>query len=284
MGKIDLHVHSDASDGRFSPEEVVRRAAAAGLSVLALADHDSVAGVAPALEAARSFPELTVIPNVEISTDTDAGEVHILGYFVDYSDSGLNSSLERFRDSRLTRAQKMVARLKDLGMDIEWRRVRELAGEGSVGRPHVARALLEKGYIATFREAFEKYIGYGGPAYVSREKMTPAEAAGLILRAQGLPGLAHPFTVDDVEKLVIELKQAGLVALEAYYGEYSDRQRKELVRLAKKHDLIATGGSDYHGLENNNETMLGEAGVPQESVDRLLALARERKLKTALSA
>ncbi|MFC1962259.1 PHP domain-containing protein [Chloroflexota bacterium] len=281
MGRIDLHVHSNASDGRFSPEEIVQKAAALGLTALALADHDSVAGVAPAVRAATAFPGLTVIPNVEISTDTDDGEVHVLGYFIDHTDAGLNANLEGFRNSRLTRVRKMLARLNDLGMPVAWQRVRELAGDGSFGRPHVARAMLEKGYITSFREAFEKYIGYGGPAYVPREKMTPDEAIDLILRARGLPGLAHPFTMANVAAMVAKLKEAGLVALEAYYNGYTPGQRKTLVSLAQKYHLITTGGSDYHGLDDSTETMLGNAGVPAESVKRLIALAEQRGRKVA---
>jgi predicted metal-dependent phosphoesterase TrpH len=280
VGKVDLHIHSNVSDGRFSPEEVVRKAATLGLTVIALADHDSVDGVAPALTSAQSFPHLKVIPNVEISTDTTAGEVHILGYFIDYTDEGLKENLERFRNSRQMRARKMVARLKELGIHLDWQRVQGIAGTGSIGRPHVAQAMLEKGYIATFRDAFDKYIGYGGPAYVEREKMTPEEAVSLIVQAKGLPALAHPFTIDTPEAMIINLKPAGLTCVEAYYNNYSEQQRKILVSMANKHSLIATGGSDYHGLDYNDETMMGEAGVPDEAVEQLLSLAKQRGMKT----
>jgi 3',5'-nucleoside bisphosphate phosphatase len=281
VGKIDLHVHSDVSDGKFSPEEIVRKAAALGLTTLALADHDSVGGVARALAAAREFPQLTVIPNVEISTDTEDGEVHILGYFVDYEDAALKESLERFRNSRRVRAEKMAERLNEIGVPVSWQRVQELAGDASLGRPHIARALLEQGHVSTFREAFEKYIGYGGPAYVPRDKMTPAEAVQLILKAQGLPGLAHPTTAGAPEKLLPELISAGLVAMEVYYNAYTPEQRRDLAKMAQRHRLIATGGSDYHGIENNQETMLGEAGVPVTAVTELLLLAEKRGISTA---
>lgn len=283
MAKVDLHIHSTVSDGRFSPEEIVQKASALGLTVIALADHDSVDGVAPALVAAEAFPHLKVIPNVEISTDTPAGEVHILGYFIDHTDKELKVSLERFRNSRLIRARKMVARLKDLGIRIEWTRVQQIAGTGSIGRPHVAQAMLEKGYIAAFRDAFDKYIGFGGPAYVEREKMAPEEAVALIVQANGLPALAHPFTIADPEALIAGLKPAGLTSIEAYYKDYNEQQRKTLASIAAKHNLIATGGSDYHGLDDNNEIMMGDAGVPEKAVERLFALARQRGLKTLMS-
>lgn len=280
MGKIDLHIHTTASDGRFSPEEIVRKAAAMGMTVIAIADHDSVAGIPPALQAAQSFPQLRIIPNVEISTDTIDGEVHILGYFIDYTDSGLRAALEKFRDSRVTRARRMVDKLKKFNINIEWQRVKEIAGVGSVGRPHIAQAMLEKGYITSFREAFEKYIGNGGPAYVEREKMTPEEAVALVLSARGLPVLAHPFTINDTETMIITLKAAGLVGIEAYYGGYTSEQTKDLLGMAKRHHLIASGGSDYHGLDDNNETTMGDVNIPMESVEQIITLAKQRGLKT----
>ncbi|MDO8568933.1 MAG: PHP domain-containing protein [Dehalococcoidales bacterium] len=277
MGKIDLHVHSTASDGRFSPEEVVRKAAGLGLTILALADHDSVDGIVPAINAARAFPQLTFIPGVEISTDIAEGEVHVLGYFIDCTDPEFKSALYRFRDSRLGRAQGMIEKLKGLGVFIEWERVKEIAGPGSVGRPHIAQAMLEKGYISSLKEAFARYIGRNGPAYVEREKVTPAEAVAMIARTKGLPVLAHPFTAGNLDTLIPELKAAGLVGMEAYYGQYKVEEVLCLVSLAEKYGLITTGGSDYHGLDDSNETMLGAVDVPPESARRLIALAEQRK-------
>ncbi|MDD4859098.1 MAG: PHP domain-containing protein [Dehalococcoidales bacterium] len=280
MGKIDLHIHSTASDGRFRPEEIVCKAAALGLAVIALADHDSVAGIEPALEAAKAFPELRLIPNVEISTDTVDGEVHILGYFVNYTDAGLAAKLEDFRDSRVNRARKMVEKLRNFGIDLSWQRVQEIAGDGSVGRPHIAQAMLEKGYISSFREAFDKYISNEGPAYVEREKMTPEEAVNLVLRAGGLPVLAHPFTITDTEPMIAKLKAAGLVGIEAHYGGYTADQTARLVDIAKNHRLIASGGSDYHGIDDNMETMMGGIDIPLDSIERFDALAKQRGIKT----
>lgn len=274
MGKVDLHIHTTASDGRFSPEVVVRKSARLGLNTIALADHDSIDGIAPALQAAREFPRLTIIPGVEISTDTSGGEVHILGYFIDYTDSKLKAALERFRHSRRTRAQGMIIKLGNLGIDIKWQRVQEIAGDGSIGRPHIAQAMLEKGYITSFKEAFTRYLGYGGPAYVERDKMTPEEAVKLVLQANGLPVLAHPLTIDDSEAMIIKLKSAGLVGIEAYYKDYTAGEIRNLVNLADKYNLIATGGTDYHGLDDGSEVMIGGAEVPVESVERLMALVK----------
>ena len=283
MSQIDLHIHSTASDGRYRPEEIVRRAAALGLTVIALADHDSVDGITPALEAAKNFPRLKVIPCVEMSTDVDRGEVHVLGYFIDYTSQELKAALARFRDSREGRAQGMITKLAGLGIHIAWPRVQEIAGDGSVGRPHIARAMLEKGYITSIKEAFDKYIARDGPAYVEREKMTPAEAVALIVRTNGLPVMAHPFTVPDPEAMLPELKAAGLVGIEAYYNGYTAEEINRLVSLAKRHNLIVTGGTDYHGLDDGSEIMMGGIDVPASSVERLTALAEHRKLKLANS-
>ena len=281
MSKVDLHIHSTASDGRLSPAEIVCKSAEAGLTVIALADHDTVDGIAPALEAAKAFPWLKVIPSVEISTDIPKGEVHVLGYFIDYTDCELQAALIRMRNSRQGRAQGMIAKLRNLGLPIEWQRVQEIAGPGSIGRPHIAQAMLEKGYISSIKEAFTKYISREGPAYVEREKMTPVEAVELILRATGLPVLAHPFTVNDPEAMVIELKGGGLVGIEAYYDGYTAEEVNRLVSLADRHSLIATGGSDYHGLDDSAETMIGGAETPMGSAEQLIAMAERRVLKPA---
>jgi len=281
VSKVDLHIHSTASDGRLSPEEIVSKSAENGLTIIAIADHDSLDGIVPALVAAKAFPWLKVIPGVELSTDVPSGEVHVLGYFVDYTDHELEASLERMRNSRRERALGIIAKLGNLGMPIDWERVREIAGSGSIGRPHIAQAMLEKGYVASLKEAFTKYISRGGPAYVERGKMTPVRAVELILQANGLPVLAHPFTSRDPETMIIELKAAGLLGIEAYYDGYTVDEINQLVGLADKHGLIATGGSDYHGLDTNNETMIGGVDVPIKSAEQLIALAEQRALKLA---
>jgi len=277
LGRVDLHVHSTASDGRLTPAEVIREAAERGLVYIALADHDSVDGIAAAKAAAQRLLHLAVIPAIEISTDIPQGEVHILGYFIDYTDPQLLAKLDDFKNSRRRRAQAMVAKLDGLGVHIDWQRVLELAGASTIGRPHIAQAMLEKDYVPSFKEAFDEYLGHGKPAYVEREKMLPAEAVAIIVKARGLPVLAHPLTTEDPDGLILELKPAGLVGLEAYYNGYSAEEVEGLVALAQKHDLVATGGSDFHGIEPDEETAIGGADVPLEAVERLIALAKERE-------
>ena len=281
MSRVDLHIHSTVSDGKLSPAEIVRKAAEKGMTVIAIADHDTVDGISSALEAAKAFPGLQVIPCTEISTDVPQGEVHVLGYFIDYTDHELLATLERMRRSRTERARRMVAKLKGLGCPIEWKRVQEIAGSGTLGRPHIAQALLENGYIASIKDAFTRYISRNGPAYVEREKMSPVESVELILQANGLPVLAHPLTVPNPETMVIELKSAGLVGIEAYYNGYTADEIDKVARLANKYGIIPTGGSDYHGLDTSTENDIGAVDVPIESVERLIALAEQRGLKLA---
>jgi predicted metal-dependent phosphoesterase TrpH len=280
LSKIDLHVHTNCSDGKYSPAEIIKQAAACGLTVIAITDHDTVAGIVPALEAARVFPRLRVIPGVEISTEANSGEIHLLGYFLNYTDQNLQATLERMRNSRLYRAQNMIAKLRNLGVYIDWQRVQKIAGSGAIGRPHIAQAMLEKGYITTFREAFNKYIGREGPAYVEREKITPVEAVHLILKAGGLPVLAHPNTVSDPETAIVDLKEAGLAGVETYYDSYTAEEIGTLVAMAVKYDLITTGGSDYHGMDPTNESALGSVNVPEIVGVRLFALAEKAGLRT----
>jgi hypothetical protein len=249
------------------------------LEVIAIADHDTVEGIAPALAAAKAFPKLKVIPSVEINTDVPSGEAHILGYFIDYDNLELRETLERLRHSRRGRALGMIDKLKGLGVHIEWQRVQEIASGSSIGRPHIAQAMLEKGYVNSIKEAFTKYISRDGPAYVEREKITPVGAVELIIKAKGLPVMAHPFTVIDPEKMIVELKAVGLVGIEAYYGGYTAEEVGRLVSLAQRYNLIVTGGSDYHGLEAGAETVIGGANVPVAAARRLIALAEQQGLK-----
>ena len=279
MSLVDLHIHSTASDGKYSPATIVSKAVEIGLKVISITDHDSTDGIVPALQAAKAFPGLTLIPGVEISTDLPDGEAHILGYFIDYASRDFQKELLRFRDSRLGRGRRMVAKLNDLGIKIDWARVQQIAGDGAIGRPHVAQAMLEKGYIKTFVEAFDKYIGHGGPAYVEREKMTPQEAVALVLRAKGLPVLAHPFTVKDPEAMAKSLKPAGLIGIEVYYKDNTPAATAATLKLAKKYSLIATGGTDYHGIENIKEVMMGGVEVPMSAAERLIATAEKLSLK-----
>jgi predicted metal-dependent phosphoesterase TrpH len=278
--KVDLHIHTTASDGRLTPEEVVQRAAERGMKFISITDHDTVGGIERGFNAVASFPSLSLIPGLEINTDTPTGEVHILGYCIDYKNSELQISLERLRKSREVRARKIVANLSELGIDIPWERVLELAGGGSIGRPHIAQAMFEGGHIPSLQEAFIKYIGRHGPAYAERERLTPQEAVELVLKAGGIPTLANPGDIenhDELRELIVKLKGAGLVGVEAYYNGYHQNTIERLVHLAAQYKLITTGGSDFHGLSSSHEIPLGGVYVPTECAERLVALASSNR-------
>ncbi len=276
--KADLHLHTTASDGALTPAGLVARAAELGLEVIAITDHDSVDGIPAAASAVRNYPKLMLIPGVEISTDIPGNEIHMLGYFMDCDNGQLNNELRRLRVSRQIRAEKMAAKLTELGLPIDYARVLELAGEGAVGRPHIAQAMLENGHIDNFRQAFDNYIGRNGPAYVEREKMLPEEAVALIARAGGFPVLAHPADIEDIEKLLPLYIERGLVGIETYYYGYNEQTVKRLARIADEYDLIATGGSDYHNDEGAAGGPLGGVDIPRNSIQKLLALASEKGL------
>ena len=273
ISRVDLHLHTTASDGQFSPSELVAMALERDLLVIAITDHDTTTGIAEALEAARGTG-LEVIPGVEISCDVPHEEVHLLGYYLDHHHPALQGKLRAMRDARLRRAKGMLARLTALGLPLPWEMVAELAGDGSVGRPHIAQSMLKMGYVASTDEAFDLYIGRNGPAYVERYKLGPSDAVSLIEEARGLPVLAHPLKV---MHFLPSLVEAGLVGLEVYYNGYSPEDIRELAALARKFDLIPTGGSDFHGPGVLDTVEMGGVWVPMESVERLRALAKKMR-------
>lgn len=275
--KVDLHLHTTASDGALTPAELVQEAKARGLECIAITDHDSTNGIAGALAEGEAVG-LQVIPGIEMSTDIPRAEVHILGYFLHYEDDQFQSVLRQLRDGRLDRASKMVGKLAEMGMPLSWGRVLEVAGQGSVGRPHIAQVMVETGYVASMVEAFASYIGRNAPAYVERYKLTPVEAVRIVRTVKGLPVLAHPAEVVTLPDLLPELVEAGLVGLEAYYSDYSPEAVEGLLSLADEYGLVPTGGTDFHRRDPSGRPPQypGDVWVPWESVRRLKALAAKR--------
>ena len=270
---VDLHLHTLASDGRLSPTELVKLAVRQGLNTVAITDHDTTEGLAEAFEAAKDFPGLRIIPGIELSADVPGDEVHVLGYFINPDDSELQSELQRFRAGRVDRAKTMVEKLAQLGIHVEWERVQHFAGDGAVGRPHIAMALVEAGYCQEPKDAFPEYLGRNGLAYVERVKLTPAEAVGMIRRAGGAAVLAHPAYMNDMEAGIANLSGIGLAGMEVHYAKYHDDTIRQLGRIARQYQLIPCGGSDYHGMGNSDECLPGENGPPLDSVEKLEAAA-----------
>ena len=248
--------------------------------MLALTDHDTTGGLEEAARAARTL-DIDLIPGIEINTDVGGGEVHVLGYFLEFQRPEFQAVLKVLRDARVRRGERMVELLNEHGVTISWERVREIA-QGSVGRPHVAKALMEAGYVQTIGEAFDKYIGTGCYAYVPRYKLTPEDAVHLIASANGLPVIAHPIELPGLDELrdwLPGLCKAGMVGLETYYGPYTPENERELLALAQEYNLIPTGGTDFHG-PGMHPTPLGGRYVPFEAVERLKAEAAKRRGKT----
>lgn len=272
---VDLHLHTTASDGRLSPTQLVRLAVAQGLKQVSISDHDTTEGLAEAYLAAEELGGLRIIPGIELSTDVPGDEIHMLGYFIRYADEGFQEVLRRFRRGRVERARMMVEKLAGLGINLEWERVQQIAGEGSVGRPHIALAMVEMGYCKEPREAFPEYLGRNGLAYVERPKMTPAEAVEMLVNVGGVPVLAHPGYLSDMETRIAELVDVGLVGMEVHYAHYSSDSVQHLAQVAARFGLIPCGGSDYHGLGNTGEPLPGSLGPPLSTVERLEAAAEK---------
>lgn len=277
---IDLHTHSTASDGTLTPAALVDLAAEGGLAAIALTDHDTVAGVPAALARGRERG-VEVIPGVELGVQWEgAGSMHILGYCLPPEDGGLQEKLERLRQIRHERAQQIVSKLNGLGVEISFEQVKEIAGGNSMGRPHVARALMDLGAVASVREAFERYLKEGRPAYVEREMLTPKDGIALIKSVGGVAVLAHPATLrlgnESLGRAVEELKGEGLDGIEVVWSGHNRRQREAYQMLAQRLDLLATGGSDFHG-ENKPDIKLGRGlGGNVEVPDSVLTALRER--------
>ena len=269
---VDLHLHTTASDGTLTPTELVKLLAGNGLKLIAITDHDSLEGISEAKRELANHPDMTLIPGVEISADMDESEVHVLGYHLDENDPGLHEVLVNFRKGREGRGEQMVQKLNEMDIAISWERVVELAQGGAIARPHVARAMLEKGYISELKEAFDKYIGRGGPAYVSREKMSPEESVELIRKFGGIPVLAHPTYTKDPESLVALLVPKGLAGMEVYYKSYNEETVQSLLEISQRHGLLALGGSDYHANHEGDEVEPGLVGPPVENGQRLLEM------------
>lgn len=268
---IDLHIHTTASDGRSTPAEVVRRAAGLGMTAIAITDHDTVEGIEEAITEARQHPGLLVIPGLELGADVPRGEMHILGYFVDHNSRELCRTLETLRNSRANRGQRMVSKLRGHGIHLDWEYVLAVADGASIGRPHLAQAMLEQGYISCVQEAFDRYIGEEGPCFVERKKLGPLESVKLIARTGGLPVLAHPAETEDLEMVISDLMRTGLVGIETYYKGYDRQTTARLVEVGRRFGLVCCGGSDYHGFEDEaNE--IGNCDVPPDVIDQLLAM------------
>jgi predicted metal-dependent phosphoesterase TrpH len=274
---LDLHIHSTFSDGTLSPAEIVNLASRKGLTAIALTDHDTMAGIKPAIAAATGMA-LEVIPGLEISVLHNGISLHILGYLMDSADPGLNRVLTSLQEGRDERNAAIVKRLLELGIAVSPEDLRRVSQTGQTGRPHIAKVMVEQGIVRTILQAFEQYLGRGGLAYASRPILDAAEAIGVLRQAGGLAVLAHPLQVDpSLEKLpglLDDLVPLGLDGLEGYYPTHSAKVRRKLRAAAERYGLVLTGGSDFHGDIRPGTTIAGGRNV--QVPDELLGLMKER--------
>ncbi len=275
METIDLHVHSTKSDGSCTPSELVSNAISKGLSAFALTDHDTIAGIEEAIEAAKGLP-LEVIPGIEFSTEYEGRDIHMLGLFIDYKNPHFIQYLQQFQDSRTLRNQKMCAKLREYNIDITYEDLMNFFPNAVITRAHYAQYLLHHNYVKSLAEAFDRYVGDYAPCFLPREKVSPIEAIDIIKQAGGIPVLAHPvlyhFSDRKLETLVKELSEHGLVGIEAVYSTYATAEEREMRHLGSKYNLLISGGSDFHGNAKPNlqlGTGYGKLFIPYEILEKL---------------
>jgi len=270
--EVDLHCHTTASDGSLSPAELVRLAAELGLKGLGITDHDTIKGWNEAEEAAAHY-KLQLLKGIELSTDWLGKEVHILGYELDSSSNYLKDKLRNLGEARQRRMLKILERLRNQEVDISEEAIRKYAQGDSIGRPHIAQALMEKGYIRDIQEGFERYLGVGAPAYVPRFKLTPEEGIELIRKAKGVPVLAHP-GMQRLEEGIPAWVEAGLKGIEVLHSEHKAQDVTRYKALAEHYNLLMTGGSDFHGEACKPGVELGRWGVSLRVLQEIKELAK----------
>jgi predicted metal-dependent phosphoesterase TrpH len=282
MGFIDLHIHTTASDGVMTPSELVRYAKAKGLRAIAITDHDTIEGLEEGLSEGERIG-FEVIPGLEISVKHSPGSMHLLGYFLDIHHPLLTERLQYLQQARAERNPKIAEKLKELGLKVTYEEVLKASGGGQVGRPHFAQVLMEKGYVRTFQEAFDRFLKKGAAAYVEKVRFAISEALHFIKEAGGVAVLAHPNTLgmkgqSALEDLVLQLVKEGLQGIEVYYPEHSPLEVAQYKILAERHGLLATGGTDYHGIEGNDLDIgvgRGEMRLPYSIVESLRAARKQ---------
>lgn len=263
----DLHLHTTASDGLLSPDEVVSRAHKLGMAFLAITDHDTIEGITLAKEEGNTLG-IEVIPGIELSAEIDNTEIHILGYFLEFQDPYLLKTLGYLKAARIKRAQQIVHKLNSLGLEIAMDKVIAIAGSGVVGRLHIARAMVDMGYVDSVHSAFQNYIGHKKSAYIERNKLSARDAIEIILKSKGLPVLAHPFSIGR-DDLISKLIAYGLQGIEVYHSEHDFHHTHYYLQLARKYNLLITGGSDCHGPLYKNKMLMGKVNIPYNHLESM---------------
>lgn len=270
--KFDLHVHTNHSDGIYTPKEIVDLARNINLSGISITDHDTTSGVEIAMKYSDAFQDITIIPGIELSCVHENEEVHILGYYIDYKNTNIINITNDLKVARIERGMKIIEKINLLGLELKIKDVEKFTKTNFIGRPHIARALIDKGYVSTMEEAFEKYLKLGAVAYVERYKISILDTINLIKNAGGVPILAHPGLIKNKEILIYCLNK-GIKGLEAIHSKHKKKDVTYLIEFAKKNNLIITGGSDFHGDRNYNKLNLGKYYV---GINTILQLREAR--------
>lgn len=273
MKFADLHLHTVFSDGTYTPEEIARRAFFLGFSAISVVDHDTVSGIKNVIDAGQVYG-LEVLPGIELSTEYENTEIHILGYLIDYKSQSFIEKLGVLSKTRIERIYKITDKLKGLGINLEAKSVFDIVKQGNPGRLHIARAMLAEGLVNSTGEAFHRYIGDKCAAYVAGFKLSPSEGINLIRQAGGIAVLAHPYSINH-DELISKLVDFGLMGLEVYYPEHTQSMINFYLNLARKFNLLVTGGSDCHG-KAKPEIKIGSIKIPYELVEKLKESKRLR--------
>jgi len=274
MKFADLHLHTIFSDGTYTPGELIAQVSKLGISAIAVVDHDTIDGVRPTIEIAKSA-DIEVLPGIELTAEYDGLEIHILGYCLDYNREDLKDTLDSLKKNRIERVYKIIDKLRILGIKLNAQDVFDIAKQGTVGRLHIARALVKKGFVGSIFEVFHKYIGDKGPAYVCGFRLSPYEVIRLIKDVGGIPVLAHPYSLNR-DDLIPQFVDYGLMGLEVYYPEHTQSMVNFYLNLAQKFNLLVTGGSDCHG-DAKPEAKIGSVKIPYALVENLKQ-AKEKKI------
>ncbi len=265
MEYADLHIHTDASDGLLSPSEVVDWAFKKRLRAIGITDHDTVSGIDNAIKSNSAPDKLEIVPGIELNTELDGKEIHMLGYYIDYNNPWFLENLKRMQKARYNRAVTMIEKLNHLGVNINLKQVEEISKGSSIGRPHIARAMVEKEYVNSMAGAFERYIGIGGPAYVERFRLTTEDGINMIKEVGGIPVLAHPGLIAD-RKAIVKVLNLGVKGIEVYHPKHDPDIVKYLFYMAKERKLLMTGGTDCHGIKQNGQPIMGSITIDYTKV------------------
>jgi hypothetical protein len=269
--RLDLHVHTTSSDGTLSPADTIAAAAERGVTLIAITDHDTTDGIAEA-QAAAPGAGVILIPGIELSADSESQDIHVLGYFLDPASEELQAELRDLRESRNARNERIIEKLAALGARVPPERVQEIAGPGSVGRPHIAAAMVEAGHVSNQGEAFHRFLARNKPAFAPRKQLTPARACEIIHRVGGLAALAHPVKIGSRAAMENAL-DGGMDAIEVYHSDHSAHETENLLALTKERGLLVVGGSDTHGPHSDRPVAIGSVTIPEWVGEELLARA-----------